>query len=171
MILSIDPGLKGGGCVLDRAFNFVHAFHFSKKDILQINKTKMFKQDFLLEKISWNCDTILIEDQRGLPGDTSSTAFTIGSLYSSILLAIMHTFPHAKIYTISPVSWQNIIRKDSDVIFLGSKETAYHYARDILPRKQIFPKNHKKPHDGIIDAFCIGRAYQLNNKAFTKQLF
>lgn len=160
-ILSVDAGIKGGAVVFSET-EIIHTEHFQKKYIVTVGKdTKMFFDCPI--KFQGNITDIIIEDQQPRPSDTPKTAYTIASLFSSLVLHLKKDYPNATLHFIKPQTWQSFIRANSDAVFLTSKETSIHFANKHLTTQQLVPKNCKIPHDGIADAFCLGY-YFLNRK-------
>jgi len=134
--------------------------HFKPSHFQEIGGVKIIKT--LPLQIIHEPIKIIIEAQQPRPEDTPKTAFTISSLYTSLIINLINSFPKAEIIFIKPQTWQAFIRKESDAVFPTSKETSIHFARKHLGERQLIPRGCKKPHDGIADAFCLG--YYYTNK-------
>ena len=171
MIISIDPGRRGGVCYGEEDSLSVRACtHFQPKHFQTIHgKKKIFSQKFSEDLSSFlDVKKVVIEQQQPFPSDSPTTSFSIGLLYASLIHITTQTFPDAEFHIMRPQEWQRAIMAHTDALLPSTKETALHFAKKHLPLEQLTPRSCKKPHDGIADAFCIYYAYLHANTEIKK---
>lgn len=143
MILGIDPGSKGGICLLDPFGCIVEMDKMvSIHDFPPLNGVK-------------KC---IIEKCQSRPGQGIQAMFNYGVHFGEILgLLAAHKVPHV---LVNPRRWQS---KMLGKFNKGeSKKAAYAKAKQLWPSASFVPVGGKKTHDGIVDACLIaeyGRLY------------
>jgi len=149
-ILGIDPGKKGGLCIIS-----------AKGEVVYLESIPIINEDYNLEELSdffsfWK-DKIgmaYLEKQWGYPRQSSITTFEQGRGYG-ILQGMLESWG---IITeiISAKTWQAGIYKGypfPDEI--DAKDKAFIIAQDIYPEVSFIRGNSKIPKDGLIDSLLI----------------
>ena len=168
--VAIDPGKKGGVAVflhttLKGTFSIKprHIYTQGKANFMDVwefcgDLSKLIGSDAMGRKIRF-----IIEAQQPHPTDTPTTAFAIGTLYASLIETVTRQFQGSELFLVSPSSWQAVIRRHTDGVFLTSKHTSIHFAKTKHGENVLIPRGCKVVQDGIADAICIFHATRLDN--------
>ena len=157
VVVGIDPG-KDGALV---------AIHFDGK----IRRVELTKEQFTIPigkgsrreydaAAMGNClvelhavygiDLVVIEKQQAMPGQGSTSMFSIGLGYGLWLGAISTLGIPVQI--VHPRTWQKRILRD---VPGEGKGRAVLLCKQRLPELDLTPGRKRKPHDGIADAACM----------------
>jgi len=157
VVVGIDPG-KDGALV---------AIHFDGK----IRRVELTKEQFTIPigkgsrreydaAAMGNClvelhavygiDLVVIEKQQAMPGQGSTSMFSIGLGYGLWLGAIATL--GIPVQVVHPRTWQKRILRD---VPGEGKGRAILLCKQRLPELDLTPGRKRKPHDGIADAACM----------------
>lgn len=185
-IMAIDIGMKGGYCIYGNDKD-------KKASIIEIGKMptivneKRHKRRFnkFIDKeklyntisnaiVSYNVDTIVMEDIQNIYGVSKHTMFSLGRQVGLIEGIVEHftdidtrnNVLTLELVTIRPKEWQRYMfsKIDKSNVSISSKiKSTKQYALEVF--KQLYPewlnkvKARKVYHDGIIDAVLLAAYY------------
>ena len=142
MIISIDPGLKGGIC------------YGSSPENLQVMPMPLIAGEINALAIAQLLREIkpglaIVEKVHSMPGQGVSSTFKFGKGYG-LVLGILGALA-VPIELTTPQAWKKLVLAGTN----KDKNAAIVYCSMRYPKVSLIPKGCRVPHDGIADAICL----------------
>lgn len=157
MYIGVDPGKKGGLCVMSKDGGIVELLRLGD-DFVVAELLRRYSQT--MDRVNSKC---FVEQVGAMPGQGVTSMFTFGQGFGFLLGVLCALkIPYS---TVTPHRWQKKMHTGiPGKGTLDAKKRSLLVVRQNYPDAEIVPQGCRVPHDGLVDAILIadyGRRTEL----------
>lgn len=152
VVLGIDPGLKGGLCVLSKEHGLLELkpMPVIGRDINTAELREMIKR----ARFDFGAEVAVIEKVHSMPGQGLSSTFTFGKGYGILIGQVSMLGMDFEL--VSPQKWQSIFHNKENS--KTPKQRSLEAAEKLFPLEDFLASDRSRvPHDGLVDAALIAQ--------------
>ena len=143
IVVSADPGIKGGIAILDTETNQMKAVPTpligKEIDYRRVHEALTFYEPSI----------VVIEKVHAMPGQGVTSMFNFGLGYGA--LVALATVSTARLVLVTPQMWKKHVLAGTS----KDKEAAIQFCSQTYPSVNLILPRCRKPHDGMADSICL----------------